>query len=91
VAVLAAIGKPCHTQGMSLPGDEFYRLEGLIFRPVSTRPDWLKAWRNEAQYLLSLARRAADNDDEDALQELEDQARDMADVVEARLRFEGLM
>ena len=36
---------------MSLPSDEFYRLEGLIYRPVSTRPDWLKAWRNEAQYL----------------------------------------
>jgi len=76
---------------MSLGSDEFYRLEGLIFRPVSSRPDWLKAWRNEAQYLLSLARRARDNDDEDALQELEEQARDMADVVEARLRFEGLM
>lgn len=76
---------------MSLTSDEFHRLEGLIFRPVSSRPDWLKAWRNEAQYLLSLARRAADADDEEALQELEEQARDMADVVEARLRFEGLM
>ena len=32
---------------MSLESDEFYRLEGLIYRPVSTRPDWLKAWRNE--------------------------------------------
>ena len=47
---------------MSLESDEFYRLEGLIYRPVSTRPDWLKAWRNEANYLLSLARRAADNE-----------------------------
>ena len=89
--VLASAAESCHTLGVSLPSDEFYRLEGLIFRPVSTRPDWLKAWRNEAQYLLSLARRAADNDDEDTLQELEDQARDMADVVEARLRYEGLM
>ena len=71
--------------------DEFYRLEGLIYRPVSTRPDWLKAWRNEANYLLSLARRAADNGDEDELEELEDQAREMADVVEARLRSEGLL
>jgi hypothetical protein len=76
---------------MSLASDEFYRLEGLIYRPVSTRPDWLKAWRNEAQYLLYLARRAADDDDEELLQELEDQAREMADVVEARLRNEGLM
>jgi hypothetical protein len=71
--------------------DEFYRLESLVYRPVSTRPDWLKAWRNEANYLLSLARRAADNGDEDELEELEDQAREMADVVEARLRSEGLM
>ena len=89
--MLAFAGKEWHTQAMSLGSDEFYRLEGLIFRPVSSRPDWLKAWRNKAQYLLSLARRARDNDDEDALQELEEQARDMADVVEARLRFEGLM
>ena len=72
-------------------GDEFYRLEGLIHRPVSTRPDWLKAWRNAAQYLLSLARRADADDDEERLEELEDQAREMADVVEARLRHEGLL
>jgi hypothetical protein len=76
---------------MSLSNQEFDRLEGLIYRPVSTRPDWLKAWRNEANYLLSLARRAADNGDEDELEELEDQAREMADVVEARLRSEGLL
>ena len=76
---------------MSLPRDEFDRLEGLVYRPVSTRPDWLKAWRNEANYLLFLARRAADADDDDELDELEAQARDMADVVEARLRSEGLM
>jgi hypothetical protein len=76
---------------MSLSNQEFDRLEGLIYRPVSTRPDWLKAWRNEANYLLSLARRAADNGDEEELEELEDQAREMADVVEARLRSEGLL
>lgn len=76
---------------MSLSGDEFTRLEGLLYRPVSTRPDWLKAWRNEAQYLLYLARRAADDDDEELVQELEDQAREMADAVEARLRDEGLL
>jgi hypothetical protein len=40
---------------MTLFGDEFLRLESLIYRPVSTRPDWLKAWRNEANYLLYLA------------------------------------
>jgi phage terminase Nu1 subunit (DNA packaging protein) len=76
---------------MSLASDEFDRLERLIYRPVSTRPDWLKAWRNEAQYLLYLARRAVDVDDEELVQELEEQARDMADVVEAKLRGDGLL
>ena len=75
---------------MSLSSDEFDRLERLRYRPISTRPDWLKAWRNEANYLLYLARRAADNDDEEELEELEAQARDLADTVEARLRHEGL-
>ena len=73
---------------VSLPGDEFDRLERLVYRPVSSRPDWLKAWRNEANYLIFLARRAADNEDE--LDELSAQARDLADTVEARLRHEGL-
>jgi hypothetical protein len=76
---------------MSPVNDEFDRLERLIYRPVSTRPDWLKAWRNEAQYLLFLARRAVDADDEELVQELEDQARDMADIVEARLGHDGLL
>jgi hypothetical protein len=71
-------------------GDVFLRLESLIYRPVSSRPDWLKAWRNEANYLLYLARRASDDDDLELLQELEDQARDMADMVESRLGSEGL-
>lgn len=71
-------------------GDAFLRLESLVYRPVSSRPDWLKAWRNEANYLLYLARRANDDDDLELLQELEDQARDMADMVESRLDSEGL-
>ena len=83
-------GDAAYTLGMSLPGDPFERLEKLIFRPVSTRPDWLKAWRHEAQHLLFLARRAVDDDDEELLQELEDQAREMGDMVEARLTAEGL-
>lgn len=70
--------------------EAFDRLERLIFRPVSTRPDWLKAWRHEAQHLLFLARRAEDADDVELLEELADQARDMADMVEARLGAEGL-
>ena len=76
---------------MTFSSDEFDRLERLIYRPVSTRPDWLKAWRNEANYLLYLARRAEDDDDVERVEELEAEAREMADVVEARLRSEGLM
>jgi hypothetical protein len=75
---------------MTASGDEFLRLESLVYRPVSTRPDWLKAWRNEANYVLYLARRAEDDDNIDLLEELEDQARDMADMVEGRLKSEGL-
>ena len=75
---------------MTLSGDDFLRLESLIYRPVSFRPDWLKAWRNEANYLLFLARRAEDTDDIELLEELEEQAREMADMVEARWLAEGL-
>jgi hypothetical protein len=75
---------------MTSTGDEFLRLESLIYRPVSFRPDWLKAWRNEANYLLFLARRADDDDDVELLEELQEQARDMADMVEARWKAEGL-
>jgi hypothetical protein len=75
---------------MPSSGDEFLRLQSLIHRPVSTRPDWLKAWRNEATYLLLLARRAADDDNLELLEELEDQAKEMADMVEARWQAEGL-
>ena len=50
---------------MSFTNDEFDRLERMIYRPVSTRPDWLKAWRNEVHFLLFLARRAVDADDEE--------------------------
>ena len=75
---------------MTFDLEAFDRLERLIFRPVSTRPDWLKAWRHEAQHLLFLARRAEDDDDVELLEELAAQAREMADMVEARLGAEGL-
>ena len=75
---------------MTLSGDEFLRLESLVFRPVSTRQDWLKAWRNEANYVLFLARRADDDENLELLEELEDQAREMADMVEGRLKADGL-
>ena len=75
---------------MSSAADPFERLLELLHRRLSTRPDWLKAWRNEAQYLLLEARRASDDEDEESLQELEDQARVMADQVEAKLAAEGL-
>lgn len=85
-----ASGNAVDSRRMTLSGDEFLRLESLIYRPVSTRPDWLKAWRNEANYLLFLARRASDADDIEVLEELEDQAREMAAMVEARWQAEGL-
>ncbi len=75
---------------MTFSHDAFARLEQLLYRRVSTRPDWLKAWRNEANYLLVQARRADDDDNDELLEELQEQAREMADMVEARLRAEGL-
>ncbi|MCY3015232.1 MAG: hypothetical protein WCJ31_06595 [Planctomycetia bacterium] len=75
---------------MESSSDPFDRLQGLLHRPVSSRPDWLKAWRNEAQYLLLLARRASDDDDDELLRELEDQADEMAAMVEAKLAADGL-
>ena len=75
---------------MESSSDPFDRLQGLLHRPVSSRPDWLKAWRNEAQYLLLLARRASDDDDDELLGELEDQADEMAAMVEAKLAADGL-
>jgi hypothetical protein len=86
----SASGNAIDSARMTLSSDEFLRLESLIYRPVSTRPDWLKAWRNEANYLLFLARRAEDADDIELLEELEEQAREMADMVEARWQAEGL-
>ena len=86
-----SLPKPGLNSGdMALSGDECLRLESLIYRPVSARPDWLKAWRNEANYVPYLARRAMDADDIEMLEELEDQAREMADMVEARWQAEGL-
>ncbi|MEI8227005.1 MAG: hypothetical protein WCH77_01890 [Planctomycetota bacterium] len=41
--------------------------------------------------MLCLARRAVDADDEELVQDLEEQAREMADVVEAKLRSDGLL
>lgn len=81
---------PLDSFPMSSASDPFDRLLELLHRRLSTRPDWLKSWRNEAQYLLLEARRASDDEDDELLQELEDQARVMADQVEARLASEGL-
>ena len=75
---------------MAPSSDEFLRLEGLIFRPVSTHPDCPTAWQSEANEMLLLASRADDADDIESLEELEEQAREMAAMVEPRWQGEGL-
>ena len=70
--------------------DPFDRLERLVHRGVSSRPDWLLIWRDEAHHLLFLARRAASDDDADTLDELAAEAEAMADAMERRLALEGL-
>ena len=70
------------------PGSHIDRLERLIHQPVSSRPDWLKYWQEEAQYLLFLAQRANSDDDIDALHDLDEEARMMADGMASRMRAE---
>lgn len=70
--------------------EDFERLRSLIHQPASTCPDWLKEWRNEATQLLVRARRAEEDDNLKLFNELADQVREMADMVEARWKAEGL-
>lgn len=90
MGLLPAALRPNNSPGMHFSSDDFLRLESLVYRRISPRPDWLKAWRNEANYILFCARRADDADDVELLEELGEQARDMADMIEARMRAEGL-
>lgn len=61
------------------------RLERLIHQPVSSRPDWLKHAREDAQELLWLAHRASDDQNFDRLAELEDDAAVLIEQIEHRL------
>jgi len=71
--------------------EDLSRLRSLIHRPVTSCPDWLMAWREEATHLLFLARQAAEYDLEiQLLFELTNRAREMSDMAEDRLKEEGL-
>ena len=48
-------------------GTNLDRLERLIHQPVSSRPDWLKHAREDAQEVLWLAHRAANDQDYDPI------------------------
>lgn len=60
-------------------------LEQLIHRPVSSRPDWLKHAREDAQELLWLAQRAGNDQDYDRLAELDQEAAIMIEQIESRM------
>lgn len=60
-------------------------LERLIHRPVSSRPDWLKHAREDAQELLWLAQRAGNDQDYDRLTELDQDAAVMIEQIESRM------
>lgn len=60
-------------------------LERLIHRPVSSRPDWLKHAREDAEELLWLAHRAGDDQDFDRLAELDEDAAVLIEKIERRL------
>ena len=61
------------------------RLERLIHRPVSSRPDWLKHAREDAEELLWLAHRAGDDQNFDRLLELEEDAAALIEQIETRM------
>jgi hypothetical protein len=61
------------------------QLERLIHRPVSSRPDWLKHAREDAEELLWLAHRAGDDQDFDRLAELDEDAAVLIEKIERRL------
>ena len=71
---------------INILADEVYPRRSVTRGGKGSR--WLSC--REANYLLFLARRASDADDIELLEELEDQAREMADMVEARWQAEGL-
>ena len=60
-------------------------LERLIHRPVSSRPDWLKHAREDAEELLWLAHRAGDDQDFDRLAELDEDAAVLIERIERRM------
>ena len=61
------------------------QLERLIHQPVSSRPDWLKHAREDAQELLWLAQRAGNDQDYDRLTELDQDAAIMIEQIESRM------
>lgn len=61
------------------------QLERLIHRPVSSRPDWLKHAREDAEELLWLAHRAGNDQDFDRLAELDEDAAVLIEKIERRL------
>ena len=63
----------------------FDRLERLIYKPLSSRPGWIKIAREDATEILWLAHRARDNQDFESLQELDIQAGLLADGIQHRM------
>ena len=61
------------------------RLEKLIHIPGSSRPQWLKNAREDAEELLWLACRASTNQDLASLEELDREASSMADRIQYRM------
>ena len=64
------------------------RLERLINQPVSSRPDWLKHAREDAQEVLWLAHRAENDQDYDTLYELDMEASSIVERIEDRMNRE---
>jgi len=66
-------------------GHHLDQLERLIHRPVSSRPDWLKHAREDAEELLWLAQRAGNDQNFDRLAELDEDAAALIEQIESRM------
>jgi hypothetical protein len=66
-------------------GHHLDQLERLIHRLVSSRPDWLKHAREDAEELLWLAHRAGNDQNFDRLAELDEDAAALIEQIESRM------
>ena len=59
---------------MEKVGINIEKLQELINTPIDPPPNWARNWQTEAEHVLFLAHKAKDDNDNDGLRELDDEA-----------------